>query len=176
MTPGTDPERAEVAEPGRSVGGDDRRRAERPALLIDAMCGRLATYLRMCGYDAAYVLDRDAETDADALDLAGTEGRTLVTRDRELARAADDAILLTERDIEDQLAEVAAAGLDLELSPEPARCGACNGPVERARPETPTPEYAPDPRTERVWRCRECGQHFWKGSHWEDVAERLSGI
>ncbi|MFW6382904.1 MAG: Mut7-C RNAse domain-containing protein, partial [Haloferacaceae archaeon] len=25
--------------------------------MLDAMLGKLATYLRMCGYDAAYVLD-----------------------------------------------------------------------------------------------------------------------
>ena len=28
-------------------------------LLVDVMCGTLATYLRMCGYDAAYALDLD---------------------------------------------------------------------------------------------------------------------
>lgn len=53
--------------------------------LLDAMCGTLATYLRMCGYDVAYALDRDAEADDRLLDLAAAEDRTLVTRDRELA-------------------------------------------------------------------------------------------
>ncbi|TKX52332.1 hypothetical protein EXE45_19560, partial [Halorubrum sp. SP9] len=55
------------------------------------MCGKLATYLRLCGYDAAYALDRGVEADDRLLDLAADEGRTLVTRDRELAARADAA-------------------------------------------------------------------------------------
>ncbi|WP_394348159.1 Mut7-C RNAse domain-containing protein, partial [Halorubrum sp. SP9] len=59
--------------------------------MLDVMCGKLATYLRLCGYDAAYALDRGVEADDRLLDLAADEGRTLVTRDRELAARADAA-------------------------------------------------------------------------------------
>ena len=142
-------------------------------LVLDAMLGKLATYLRMCGYDAAYALDRDAEADADLLALAETEGRRLVTRDAELAGKRADAVLLTEREVDDQLRELVAAGFELELSEEPVRCGTCNAPVEPVDRTEPTPEYAPDPAETAVWRCRDCGQHFWKGSHWADVADQI---
>jgi len=142
-------------------------------LLLDAMLGKLSTYLRMCGYDAAYTLDRDAESDEDVLALAQTEARRLVTRDESLARKAPDAVLLTERDVPDQLRELSDAGFELELSAEPVHCGTCNAPVEPVDRTEPTPEYAPDPAEEDVWRCRDCGQHFWQGSHWDDVAEQL---
>lgn len=145
-------------------------------LVLDAMLGKLATYLRMCGYDAAYALDRDAEADDALLALAETEGRRLVTRNRELAERAPDAVLLTERAVEDQLRELAAAGFELELSDEPVHCGTCNAPVERVDRTEPTPEYAPDPAETPVWRCRDCGQHFWKGSHWEDMADTLAEL
>jgi hypothetical protein len=38
------------------------------------------------------------------------------------------------------------------------------------------PEYAPDPEDTDVWRCIDCGQFFWKGSHWDDVADTLAGL
>ncbi|WP_149797529.1 Mut7-C RNAse domain-containing protein [Halorubrum xinjiangense] len=154
------------------------------------MCGKLATYLRICGYDAAYALDRGVEADDRLRSLAAAEGRVLLTRDRDLAECAPsgdpaaDAVLLTERDVVDQLGELAAAGFPVELADEPTRCGACNGPVERvASPETDgspvdRPDYVPDDVGSRRpgWRCADCGQWFWKGGHWDDVAERLDDL
>ncbi|PAU83945.1 hypothetical protein CK500_05800 [Halorubrum salipaludis] len=171
-----------------------------PRVLLDVMCGTLATYLRMCGYDAAYALDREIEDDDRLLSVAAAEDRTLITRDRELAARAErgdgtDAVLLAERDVLDQLREVADAGYPVELADEPTRCGACNGPVERVPDSDPgtgdpdPPEYVPDDvgaaaagGSERdadvrpAWRCRDCGRWFWKGSHWESVAARLDAV
>ena len=167
-----------------------------PRALLDVMCGKLATYLRMCGYDAAYALDRGIEDDDRLLSLSAAEGRTLFTRDRELASRADDALCLTERDVLDQLREVAAAGYPVELAAEPTRCGACNGPVERVgsggNAGVDRPEYVPDdvgPEQSGddtdsaatsdgrpAWRCRDCSRWFWKGGHWDDVAARIETL
>jgi uncharacterized protein with PIN domain len=152
-----------------------RRTPADTRLLLDAMLGKLTTYLRMCGYDAAYALDRGIEADDDLLALGKSEGRLLVTRDSQLALRGD-GLLLETKDVTDQLRELAEAGFDLELS-EPTRCANCNGElVEVAEGENSTPEYAPDPAEMQVWRCPECGQHFWKGSHWESVEETLAGL
>lgn len=140
------------------------------------MCGKLATYLRMCGYDTAYALDRGEEDDDRLLGLAREEGRTLVTRDVQLSEAAERSVLLRERDPRDQLRELDAAGLSLSLDERPAYCGRCNGPVEPVSREAETPEYAPDPAEVDQWRCRDCGRTFWKGSHWDRVRETLSGL
>lgn len=152
------------------------------------MLGKLATYLRMCGHDTAYVLDRSVEVEsADSADdsgpvddrlseIAREEGRTLLTRDRDLAAGVDNAILLTERDVSGQLRELRTAGVELSLAERPSRCGNCNAPVERVLDDDSVPEYAPDPAETAVWRCPECGQHFWMGSHWDDVRERLSDL
>jgi hypothetical protein len=153
----------------------DRPPADTP-LLLDVMLGKLTTYLRMCGYDAAYALDRALEADDDLLDLAASEGRLLVTRDAELARrAAADGLLLESRDVTDQLGELAAAGFALELS-VPERCAECNARLVGVETDAETPDYAPDSGEVRIWRCPECGQHFWKGSHWDSVAETLAGL
>ena len=147
----------------------------RPPLLLDVMLGKLVTYLRMCGYDAVYALDRDAEADAALLDLAREEGRTVVTRDRAVASRADAAVLLAGREVTEQLRELLAAGFDLSLD-EPTRCGRCNGTLEPVPAGDRTPEYAPRSTDESVWRCVDCGQHFWRGSHWDDVRERLTSL
>jgi uncharacterized protein with PIN domain len=144
--------------------------------LLDTMLGKLATYLRMCGYDAAYTLDDGIEDDDVILARLRETDRTLVTRNTGLADRAPDAILIESRDVEAQLRELAAVGLDLSLPAEPTRCGVCNGPVERVGHDEPTPAYAPDPADTEVWRCLDCGQHFWQGSHWDDVAATLSEL
>ena len=145
-------------------------------LLLDVMCGGLRSYLRMCNHDTVYAGDRGLEADDALLSLAAEDDRTLITRDVALADRAPDAILLESRDVEAQLAELAAAGVELTLADEPAFCGRCNGGLEPVDRTAATPEYAPDPAETDVWRCRSCGQHFWRGSHWDRVAETLSKI
>ena len=145
-------------------------------LLLDVMCGGLRSYLRMCDHDTVYAGDRGLEADDALLALADAEDRTLITRDVALANRAVDAVLLESRDVEDQLAELAAAGLDLTLADEPRFCGRCNGSLERVDPEATTPEYAPDPDDADSWCCRRCDQVFWRGSHWDRVARTLSKI
>lgn len=144
--------------------------------LLDVMCGGLVSYLRMCNHDTVYAGDRDLEADDALLTVAREEDRTLVTRDVQLASRTGDAILLESRGVEDQLAELAAAGVDLSLADEPQFCGRCNGRLEPLERTASTPEYAPDPADTDVRTCRSCGQDFWRGSHWDRVAETLSGL
>lgn len=145
-------------------------------VLLDAMLGRLATYLRMCGHDTVYTLDTGLETDEGILDRARTDERTLITRDRDLAAQYPVSILLSSREIEAQLSELSAAGIRIELPETPERCSRCNDSLVRVDSTEPTPEYAPSTSEFDVWRCEGCGQHFWKGSHWDDVAERIADI
>lgn len=145
------------------------------------MCGGLRSYLRVCGHDTAYVLDDaspgdPATEDAAIARRARAEGRTLVTRDVQLAGRAEGAILLESREVGEQLRELRAAGVPLEPVETPAFCGACNGPLARLGDDEATPGYAPDPDEVAVWRCRHCGQCFWKGSHWERIEETLGKL
>jgi uncharacterized protein with PIN domain len=163
--------------------------------LLDAMLGKLATYLRMCGHDAAYVLERDvneeskseskpesnSETEADPSDdaiVAWSErsDRTLLTRDVGLAARVDDAVLLSSRDVRDQLRTLYLAGYELTLEAPPSRCSTCNGDLRPVEADESPPAYAPDPAETDCWRCQECGQVFWKGSHWDDVAATLADV
>ncbi len=56
---------------------------ERPRFLADEMLGTLVKWLRIMGYDTLYAKDmKDGEIAA----MARGEGRTLLTRDKALAR------------------------------------------------------------------------------------------
>ncbi|MFC7215640.1 Mut7-C RNAse domain-containing protein [Saliphagus sp. GCM10025334] len=151
-------------------------------LLVDGMCGGIVAYCRMCGHDTVYAGDRDLEADDRLLDVAADEGRTIVTRDVDLAARGERAILLESRDTHGQLRTLHDHGIDLTLPDEPRRCGRCNGPLERvSEAETgtetvDTPPYAPDSSEVAVWACRDCGQHFWKGSHWDRVRRTLEAV
>ncbi|MDZ7701565.1 MAG: Mut7-C RNAse domain-containing protein [Halobacteriales archaeon] len=146
---------------------------ESDPLVLDTMLGKLAVYLRMCGYDAAYAGDRGVEADDAVRALAREEGRRLLTRDAELAASLEDAVLLVERDPADQLGELRAAGFELRLPETPTRCGRCNGRLEPALPDAERPAYAPPPGEFDCWRCVDCDQWFWRGSHWDRVASLL---
>lgn len=143
-------------------------------LCLDVMLGGIVSPLRMVGYDTAYALERDVEADQAVIDLAAREDRLLLTRDREVAAKADPTQLLTETDPQAQLRELADAGFELSLT-EPRRCSRCNGLLERLQ-DGPGPENGPDPETEPVWQCRECGQCYWRGSHWDHLEARLENI
>lgn len=145
-------------------------------ILLDVMCGGIVAYLRMCGHDTAYAGDRGLEADDALLAIAADEDRTLVTRDVQLASRTEESILLESRDVEAQLGELAAAGLDLTLEDEPRFCGRCNGSLEAVESGRSTPEYAPDPAETAVWTCTHCGQFFWRGSHWERVERTLERV
>ncbi|AHG03180.1 hypothetical protein HALDL1_05930 [Halobacterium sp. DL1] len=144
------------------------------AFLVDAMGGDVARILRMCGHDAVYVLDRGIEDDNAVKRLALDERRTLVTRDRDLAARTPDSLLLTAKDTDEQLRELAVAGVTLKPAAG-ERCGACNGELESVPQEAARPDYVSDD-ADTVWRCRDCGQYFWRGSHWTNLERRLEEI
>lgn len=144
------------------------------ALLLDVMLGKLAVYLRMCGYDTAYAGDRGVESDDRLLELADAEDRILLTRDVQLADRSRDALLLREHDVADQLSELRDLGVSVDLDERPSRCGRCNGRLDPIDGDATTPGYAPDPKETDCWRCRACGQVFWQGSHHDRVRELLA--
>jgi uncharacterized protein len=146
-----------------------------PRLFVDAMLGRLARWLRLMGYDAAYWRDG---SDAALIRQARAEERVIVTGDRQLAaRRGVRAVLVTSGSLDDQMAEVRAS---LEVLapgvPEPfSRCPECNGalenlPGESARDLVPTYVW----HTQSAFRrCPDCGRVYWKGTHWPGMQARL---
>lgn len=147
-----------------------------PRVLVDQMCGRLVPYLRLCGWDTVYTNDQGLERDAVIRRLAEWEGRLVLSRDRELVRSAKAGILIETTDVESQLGELVAAGASLSPADPPTRCGRCNGPLVDEPPNVTRPAYAPSDDTVPCWRCRHCGQYFWKGSHWDRMRDTVRHV
>lgn len=146
-------------------------------LLVDTMCGGIVSYLRMCGHDTAYAMDRGIESDGELKQVTTDEQRRLVTRDQDLATTTD-GILLTATSTEGQLAELADAGVELVLRERPQYCGNCNGRLRVVGPDeqSTTPAYTPEPSENDLFACQECGQYFWRGSHWDRVETTLADL
>lgn len=132
-------------------------------MVADAMLGRLATWLRILGFDTAFGHDM---TEAVFLSLV-REGRTGLTRRRRFEGRA--GIVFIESDHwEEQLVQ-AVKGLeitkdDIELY---SRCSRCNLELTAAgrdEAQGQVPEY--------VWRtqelfvhCKGCNRYYWRGTH-----------
>jgi uncharacterized protein with PIN domain len=142
-----------------------------PRLLVDAMLGRLARWLRLLGYDAAYWRDG---SDEELMVAARAEGRQIVTRDHALAgRRGIHALLVAAESLDEQIAEVQAA-LGGHLEPF-TRCPECNGALAdlpHAAARDLVPPYVWHTQSQ-FRRCPDCGRVYWKGTHWPAMLVRL---
>ena len=144
-----------------------------PIFVADHMLGSLARWLRMMGYDTIY--DKTLDDDAIAA-LARSEGRSVLTRDRELAKEPG-AFFVEADDIDTQLSAVATK-YGLKYNEERIRCSTCNGelqdlPKEQAQGSVPEGAFAAN---DRFWKCAKCGKTYWKGTHWLGIMERLKRL
>jgi uncharacterized protein len=150
---------------------------DEPRWLVDEMLGRLARYLRFLGYDAENVR---GVADDEIVRRARAENRRVVTRDRALARALPDSVLLTRTDIAGQMRELQTAFPTLRLDVRLDRCSLCNGRLsitERVPPEAARAVSVPlEVREGRIslYSCTQCGHLYWEGSHTQSVRSRLA--
>ncbi|MGQ9458801.1 MAG: Mut7-C RNAse domain-containing protein [Anaerolineae bacterium] len=150
-------------------------RGEEPTFLLDGMLGRLARWLRILGYDAAF---EPALGDAQLVRRARAEGRILLTRDRGLARRRGVRVLLLEaEDLEGQLAQL-QRDLSLAWEGRTPRCPLCNEPLEPLPRDEAWGLVPPHVfvHHDRFFLCPSCERVYWRGTHWEDVETRLRNL
>lgn len=143
-----------------------------PPLLADAMLGRLARWLRLAGYDTAYLPDTD---DLAVVRLARAEGRLILTRDGGLAaRKGVRALMIHSQQVEEQLAQVREQ-VGLPPDDAPARCSVCNVPLDPLSADAARERVPP-----YVWRtqtrfmaCGACHRVYWPGTHWQAIQAGL---
>jgi uncharacterized protein with PIN domain len=128
--------------------------------LADAMLSKAARWLRIFGYDVEVASAREADREIAA--RARAEGRVLLTRDRELAGMVRKSILLSANSPEAQVRWLREhAGIRVPGEPKPVFCSVCNGRLVRAA--------SPPKHVRFAWRCVDCGQLYWAGSHWKGI-------
>ncbi len=139
-----------------------------PRFVLDVHLGRLASYLRLLGFDALVPDDTD---DANLAQISHEDRRTLLTRDRGLLkrRMVTHGYCVRSTDPKEQLAEVLRRFDLFRLVAPLTRCVRCNGVLEPVRKDDVLDRL---PRnTARYYDefkvCGGCGQVYWRGSHFE---------
>jgi len=132
----------------------------------DAMLGRLAKWLRILGYDVAYLPSSIPDS---LIEKARAEGRVILTRNRHLPQKSPGLkILFIESDHwREQLAQVLKA---YRLRPGKSRfqrCVLCNRrlvSLGKKEVEGKVPEFV-FAHYSSFFRCSQCGRIYWQGSH-----------
>ena len=144
---------------------------------VDKMLGRLATWLRIIGQDAAYGAHLSGET---LLRQARSEGRVLLSRDRRFIRRRTDVpLLFIEHDhFREQLQQVVSAfGID-PFAEAFTRCARCNEPLAAVPREEITdrvPPYVLATQAHFV-RCPRCHRIYWPATHHEHARKELQAL
>ena len=136
--------------------------------VADAHLGGLARLLRMMGFDTLY--DNHFHDD-DLVDVALTQHRIVLTRDRELLkrRSVTHGCFVRALQPQRQLREVFER-LDLARSARPfTLCIECNAPLTAVDKASVAELLPPSVRArhERFSTCGVCARIFWEGSHWQ---------
>lgn len=150
---------------------------EKPRFVLDTHLGRLANYLRMMGFDTLY---RNDYSDDVLAAISDVEGRILLTRDIGLLKRSRVryGYFMRATNPKHQITEVVHRyHLDGWISPF-RRCLKCNGEllaVEKAHvidqlPNTSALQY------DEFHQCNDCGQVYWKGSHYEKMLEFVDSL
>lgn len=139
-----------------------------PRFAVDVMLGKLAKWLRILGFDAAY---STAWQIPGLIDAARIEGRTILSRNTVLVNripASIPYLFIKNDSFWHQLQEVVS---HFRLVPDPARfftrCSLCNSlliPLPPERVAGRVPEYVL--RTQAHFsHCPGCRRIYWNGTH-----------
>ena len=147
-----------------------------PRFVLDVHLGRLASYLRLLGFDCLY---RNDYEDDELIALSHRDHRIVLTRDTGLLKRAQltHGAFVHATEPRRQLREVLARfQLASRIAPF-TRCARCNAPVRPIAPETAVDAPAVVARDKTTFsRCTGCGQLYWRGSHPSRLQQRLADV
>jgi len=147
------------------------------SFVADTHLGQLAAYLRMLGFGTLYRNDYD---DAQLAEITATTARVLLTRDRGLLkrRMVVYGYCVREVDPRRQIVSVLRR-YQLGACAQPwRRCTHCNGLLRRVDKQVILAYL--QPKTRRYYddfeQCDTCGQVYWQGSHFAQMAALVESI
>jgi uncharacterized protein with PIN domain len=145
--------------------------------ILDTHLGRLASYLRMLGFDTLYSNEFNDEALAR---ISSEEKRILLTKDRGLLKRnlVTHGYCVRSGHPREEVVEVLKR-FDLFGLVRPfSRCLRCNALLGPVAKEEVLEDLPPRVRQEQeeFRRCRGCGQIYWKGSHFERMQAFLQHV
>jgi uncharacterized protein with PIN domain len=150
--------------------------------IVDAMLGKLATWLRLTGHDAFY---STKVHDNELLRIALDQNRVLLTSDAILSRRAEEAgaeFMLVRGTVDEEVASVFLRyGISPKADPSKSRCTKCNGllthisEAEKEQIKGLVPDQTYNHYTD-FWLCRYCKSVFFQGGQWTNIEEYMDRI
>jgi uncharacterized protein with PIN domain len=139
--------------------------------------GRLAKWLRILGFDAAYFRE---ENKSSFIITALREERIVLTRNKILLKdKALNSLFVKSEVLGNQLKQVFS---DLNISPADCkmftRCILCNQGLiaaEKDKIKSRVPEYVYATQ-KQFSQCPQCKRVYWPGTHWGNVSQVLEKI
>ncbi len=141
---------------------------EEARFILDTHLGKLATYLRMLGFDTLY---SNCYEDEVLAEISFAEKRILLTRDLGVLKRGivEYGYFVRSTHPERQLFEILKRyNLTQTLVPF-KRCMTCNGPLEPIDKDSISERLMPSTRVyyNEFYFCPHCDKIYWKGSHHE---------
>lgn len=139
--------------------------------------GRLATWLRILGFDAAYFKE---DKPSSLIISALRDDRIILTRNHRLPTSRGIKIVRIKAEkIKEQIKEVLQ---HFKIEPDSrrmfSRCIICNVALEDIEKEDvrdKVPEYVFNTQEDFI-TCPECKRIYWQGTHWGNVQKTLAEI
>lgn len=165
----------DVGKPKSDIG----KRILNYGFACDSMLKGLARWLRAGGYDALWMYNIQ---DEELIRLAISENRVLITSDSGIMKTAsvlsgEAPCLYLPRDMS-VARQVEYVFRHFSLKRRDPRCMKCGGPLAwipkaSVRTEAPPKTYC---WLDDFYRCLRCRQLFWKGTHWNNIMDRLASL
>ncbi|NBJ16934.1 MAG: hypothetical protein FNP40_15530 [Dehalobacter sp. 4CP] len=148
-----------------------------PGFILDVHLGRLAKYLRLCGFDTLFSAFYE---DREIIETARQENRIILTRDRLLLKAAGEArgYQVKSQYHDEQLREVFERFNLKEYVNLFSRCISCNTRLEEVEKEVIADRLLADTRRyfSSFKRCPQCDRIYWEGSHYDNMKKSLAPL
>jgi uncharacterized protein with PIN domain len=145
--------------------------------ILDAHLGRLAKYLRLCGFDTLF---SSRYSDPEIVHVAEKEKRIILTRDRDILKnnRVTHGYWIRSQKHDEQLKEVFSR---FDLKDQISffeRCIRCNTILEDVRKEDITDRLKENTRRyySRFKLCPDCDRIYWSGSHYEKMKSLITQV
>jgi len=145
--------------------------------ILDVHLGKLATILRLLGFDTYYRNDLD---DPEIVDIAESEHRIVLTRDLGILKQnrVTHGYWVRSSNPEKQAVEIITR-FQLENNIKPfTRCARCNGVLNPTPKEEIQHQLPPKTKTyyTEFYVCSGCGQIYWRGTHYPKLLEKMKRL